>query len=295
MPLHAAGKRSLARSGPDPDGAESDESEPDPWDALPTWTATAAIVSAGELSPADEKNLTKVNKELLEKEGVFHVGRCKVACLQADVRTGVCMSYTRSPVTHRACEEMSSFLVDPQNRTEHGHLQIGGVVFSGFGNYRQVHVEREQLKPHEQEQFTSMLPQHFMQHAYMHMPGFEVLVGEACKTFGVAPKHLKHVHALVQANPHALFSWHDDASDMRLSARSMTVIVALNQVLSAFQLWGFSHVLMSSRAQMVAFPGAALHRSLGSVCSLSSELSDMTTMPHVMLKGAPHKLVMFFD
>lgn len=276
----------------DEDG-ESDDNEFDFWTQMPAWTLTSCAGSK-ELTSA-ELSLTKVNQQLKVDGGTFDVGREKVVCLRADAHTGVCMLYARASATLHACEQLSVFLVSPENRTEDGYLQIGELVFAGFGNYRQVYVESSEYWSRQQEQFTCMLPKCHLPHALKHLPGMQRLVDEVCERFGVLPSQLQHVHALVQANPYALFSWHDDASDMRLSKRSTTVVVALNHVQSAFQLWGFRHALLWCRGQMAAFPGAALHRSLGSVFAGNMEQNDITTMSDAVLSSAPHKLVMFFD
>ena len=52
----------------------------------------------------------------------------------------------------------------------------------------------------------------------------------------------KFTHFLVQANPHAVFSYHDDAFDMQLSKRMLTVIVSLNCNVSGVEILGFKPV-----------------------------------------------------
>ena len=113
----------------------------------------------------------------------------------------------------------------------------------------------------------------------------------------------KFTHFLVQANPHAVFSYHDDAFDMQLSKRMLTVIVSLNCNVSGVEILGFKPVWYTGCGEAVAFMGAAIHRSVmpdtythkTASCMFAPTKKSSCLSSGVELSKAPVKVAMFFD
>mmetsp|Transcript_19956 Transcript_19956/g.49758 ORF Transcript_19956/g.49758 Transcript_19956/m.49758 type:complete len:371 (+) Transcript_19956:52-1164(+) len=217
--------------------------------------------------------------------------------LQGGSSTGVCSIQLCDVDVLCACKELGNYLCAPENRSPHGFLLIGGSPYPGFGNYTQVLSEKIEWDPRAQEQFTSMIPAMRMPHALDALPCLKQVVKHVLQLLGLDLQHLKHVHLLHQGNPHAMFSWHDDASDLRMSRRSLSAIVSLNNCVSGMQLWGFHPAYYHGCGHVYVFPATALHRSVpphdppGMCCTFD----EMVRTNQSVLYETPLKVALFMD
>ena len=209
-------------------------------------------------------------------------------------------------VARSACDELCQVLTDPMNRDQYGFLEVSGQSYPGYGKYMDVEVESAgKFDSEAQQQFTSMVPGGSTAGLMGALPAFREVVLRVFAHLGVGLSDglatLKFTHFLVQANPHAVFSYHNDAYDMRLSRRMMTVIVSLNCNVSGVEILGFEPVWYTGCGQAVAFLGAAIHRSVMPVthaqetaCLAPTKKSRCPPFGGDLSK-APVKVAMFFD
>lgn len=73
---------------------------------------------------------------------------------------------------------------------------------------------------------------------------------------------VKHVHFLYQESKQAIFPWHEDFSDLRLSNQMVTAVVNLTNTISGVQVFGFEPFMFESVGDVAIFPGGATHRSV---------------------------------
>ena len=89
---------------------------------------------------------------------------------------------------------------------------------------------------------------------------------------------------------------HDDASDLGLSKRMLTVIVSLNDNRSGLQLLGFAPMWYTRTGDAVVFHGHVQHRTvLPADESPGSHGRDNGACTGAQLACAPVKVAMFFD
>ena len=95
----------------------------------------------------------------------------------------------------------------------------------------------------------------------------------------------------------AVFSWHNDASDLKLTKNMLTVIVSLNSNESGLQLRGFEPLWYTRAGAAVAFRGQAVHRTvMPSAASMPESFGgNMHTCSTAVLARAPVKMAMFLD
>ena len=183
-------------------------------------------------------------------------------------------------VSPHACEDMLSYLTSPDNWDENGFLKMAGTQWPGYGSYPFVHAvgghvpsaqERRTARAHGKQQVNMVLKG---------MPEIWALVMEVRDALGLPMpregslqrngKGIVSLHILVQdKSRQALFSWHDDAEDIRVRGAAAatwsdmtTVIVNLTSECSGMRVWGCAPFLFRQPGDAVAFPGRALHESL---------------------------------
>ena len=105
------------------------------------------------------------------------------------------------------------------------------------------------------------------------------------------------MHFLCQWSEQAVFCYHNDAGDNALSGSMVTVIVPLNAAASGLEVWGFgTHRFEYGKA--VAFPGAALHRSVLAPGDRYRGWDGSWWANEeacLAMRNCPLKLAMFFD
>ena len=204
------------------------------------------------------------------------------------------------------CDELCQELTDPKNRNEHGFFEVEGQAYPGYGNYTQVEVEcAGKFDKEAQQQFTSIVPKGSIAGVMASVPAFREIVLRVFAHLGLdltqGMESLKLTHFLVQANQHAVFAYHDDAFDTRMSKRMFTIIVSLNCNVSGVQILGFEPVWYTGCGEAVAFMGAAMHRSvMCDTCThetacLAPTKKSACLSSEIDLSKAPVKVVMFFD
>jgi len=171
--------------------------------------------------PGYHQKDVEINEILKVSGSRFEIPSRNKQILQGGLSTGV-YSFQLSHEALCACKELGNYMCAPENRSAHGFLLIGGSPYPGFGNYRQLLSEEIEWHPRAQEQFTSMIPAMRMPHAFDALPCLKHVVKHLLKLLGLELHHLKHVHLLHQGNSHAIFCWHDDATDLRMSRRSLS-------------------------------------------------------------------------
>ena len=209
-------------------------------------------------------------------------------------------------VARSDCAELCQVLTDPMNRDEYGFFEVAGQSYPGYGAYRKVEVESaHKFDPEAQQQFTSIVPSGSTAGLMASLPSFRQVVLRVFAHLGLGftdgMAHLKYTHFLVQSNPHAVFSYHDDAHDMRLSKRMLTIIVSLNCNVSGVEILGFKPVWYTACGEAVAFMGAAIHRSVmpetyahQDECLVPTKKRKCVSS-ELELSKAPVKVAMFFD
>ena len=211
-------------------------------------------------------------------------------------------------VARGACEELCQVLTDPMNRDQYGCFEVSGQSYPGYGTYKDVEVESAaQFDREVQQQFTSVVPAGSTAGLMASLPAFREIVLRVFAHMGLGfsdgMASLKFTHFLVQANPHAVFSYHNDARDMRMSRRMMTTIVSLNCNVSGVEILGFKPVWYTGCGEAVAFMGAAIHRSVmpdtythkTASCMFAPTKKSSCLSSGVELSKAPVKVALFFD
>ena len=180
----------------------------------------------------------------------------------------------------QVCEELRSFLADPENYNQHSVLMMSDVPWMGYARYPFVHAKIG-VVPSVQEKKTVRIHGHATVNRVLKgVPQVWDVVQEVRRALGLplpkpgvlqpAGKSIKAMHFLLQdPSQQAEFSWHDDSEDISPesgphvhSEEMTTVIVSLSETCSGMRIWGCSPVLYDGQGSCVAFPGAALHESL---------------------------------
>ena len=208
-------------------------------------------------------------------------------------------------VARGACEELCQALTDPMNRDQHGFFEVSGQSYPGYGTCKDVEVDpAAQFDREVQQQFTSIVPAGSTAGMMASLPAFREIVLRVFAHLGLGfsdgMASLKFTHFLVQANPHAVFSYHNDAFDMRLSKHMLTIIVSLNCNVSGVQILGFRPVWYTGCGQAVAFMGAAIHRSVmpdtyAHNMACLAPMKKSSCLFGLDVSKAPVKVAMFFD
>ena len=133
-----------------------------------------------------------------------------------------------------------------------------------------------------------------MQQALHYLPALQCIVDEACAVLGCTLLQLHHAHFIVQHNPIAIFSWHNDTQDLSLHRDAVTVIVPLNNAPAAVEIWGFNKHVYDGIGKAIAFPAAARHRSV-SLKSVVDSKQDILDVDTCALQVEPVKLALFFS
>lgn len=71
-----------------------------------------------------------------------------------------------------------------------------------------------------------------------------------------------HTSFTLQNSTLAIFTWHNDAADLQLIQRAVSVVVPINIAVSAMEIWGFDVHKYSGAGAAVAFLSAAWHISV---------------------------------
>lgn len=227
----------------------------------------------------------ELNLELM-RSGKFSFGSRYAVDIIISPRTGVhSFSVPMSAVT-----QICQYVTDARQRSCRGYLLVAGLALPGYDKYQDheavLHLGRIQAS------FTTMVPKDKIVYALACVPGLQEVVDYVCKEIGASISNLHTLHFLVQANPLAVFSWHDDAYDLKMSRRMVTVVVSLNDVHSCMEVWGFLPAWFNGAGTAHAFPGGARHRSVKT--SFTSE-SNVDIRASVVLRTCPLKLALFFN
>jgi len=191
-----------------------------------------------------------------------------------------------------ACAQLLKFVTDKKYRDELGILKIKDLSFPGFTNYT-LH-EADHHHSNRQKQYVSVISAAKMQQALEYLPPLQSIVDEACEVLGCTELELQHAHFIVQNNPIAIFSWHNDTQDLRLHRDAVTVIVPLNNAPAAMEIWGFNMHVYEGIGKAIAFPGAARHRSV-SLKSVVDSKQDFLDVDTCALQVEPVKVALFFS
>ena len=178
------------------------------------------------------------------------------------------------------CEDLRSFLADPQNYNEDAVLMVEGEPFTGYARYPYVHAklgvlpavqEKKTVRVHGRNKVNTLLssvPQVWnVVQAVRIALGLPLPKRSALQASG---KSIKAMHFLIQdQSQQAELSWHDDSEDIRPesgphygSEDMTTVIVSLSEERSGMRVWGCSPFVYHGQGSCVAFHGAALHETL---------------------------------
>lgn len=204
----------------------------------------------------DSNVVCRKNFELMDK-GWFSLGCPNATRLPVSDLTGV---HDKFHVNVEACATLRHYVTNLENRDKNGFLRVGDDIFCGFHEY--VHSEAHEHSALRQAQFTTMLDGEPLRQACVALPALNVIVLEACKLLGCDVEWLQCAHFLLQYSPLAVFTWHNDAGDLLLDNRAVSVIVPLDEVPSGVELWGFGLHLYEGVGACAVFPGAARHRSV---------------------------------
>lgn len=226
--------------------------------------------------------LCELNLELM-RCGRFKLGIKNHRVLQVNPLTGVYTFQVPAKAANLVCE----FVTNPANRSiPNGHLVLQGRAFPGYDGY--IGTEALHHDGRLQSSFTSAIGKDFIPMAVEAVPGLLDIVVHVCRELGARQKNVHIIHFLLQANPISVFSWHDDAFDLRMPRRMVTAIVSLNEVPSCMEVWGFQPAWFTGQGSAVAFPGGARHRSVRG--EFASEVNNDVTAR----SNGPVKLAIFF-
>ena len=296
---HHPGERSRSRS---PAGAEQDATrhvaaQPRTYHPL----ANESLVTQPDLA-RNRKCVT--NRWLLQMSSISPSWNPELQ-LKLEPETGV----HTFVAPERACATLCQYLTSHTNRSPEGFLVIANQTYPGYSKYDFIETRRNQRNQTIQEQFSAHIPCHFIPeqscietvaHA---IPEIADLLVSIFQQIGLSyPRdlsRLKHTHGLVQADPHAVFAWHDDASDMFMSRRMISVIVSLNDISSGIEVLGQKkHFWYRQRGHTAVFYGHAIHRTVVPLaflkCMRGSRKGILQLSPEE-LAHAPVKLAFFFD
>lgn len=231
----------------------------------------------------------KIENFRLKDEPSFGLrGRAK---LWIDRQYGLWHGY----VSVTACADMLGYVTAAKNRSPDGFLLLGSQraqrAQSGYGTYN-LHEGKHVAR--FQEQYVSIIQADAVQIALKWLPGYQLLARDVTTVLGCTISCIKSSHILLQRQAMCVFTWHNDHEDMSLSPRMVTVVITLNDADSGCQVWGFEPFRYTGQGCMVAFSGAAQHRSIRSPCCVE-ESKDIWERTQFDLKRGPVKLVFFID
>lgn len=190
-----------------------------------------------------------------------------------------------------ACERLHQVLTKQKYRDEWGILSYKNLKMPGFEYYNFTEAERHHTK--RQQQYVSMLYGEVLASALRKWPSFTRVVQGACAALGVTLAALHHAHFIVQFSPLAIFSWHNDAQDLCLTQRAVSVIVPLNDAPSGVELFGFDMHQYRGTGAAVAFPSVARHRSVALRPVRDTKEGILAVDTHT-LQSHPVKVALFF-
>lgn len=231
----------------------------------------------------------KQNLKLL-RHGAF-VSKMKggARCVhQVSMETGV----HQFDVDQAACAQLLQHVCSKANRDSKGWYRINQRSLPGYGEYRLHESDTHSIR--RQQQYISMLFGSSLEHALAALPPFHKIATASSAHLGCSIENLQHAHLLVQYSPLALFSWHDDVSDLSLSSDAVTIIVPLNDVPSGLVLWGFATHCYLKAGCAVMFPAGARHRSVAMQTVSQNKHSISSVGEHELMYEAPVKLALFF-
>ena len=217
-----------------------------------------------------------------------------LALLLLDRFYGIFALLQREPVQHlrlhkgvhefvcnqSVCQQLANFLEDQKNYTEEGFLNIAGTTWPGYGGYPYVHAHLGHMPCQQQARTVRVAKKADVDFILSNEPLVQALLWQVRDRLhlpqpsgrDVQPpgKCVRVMHFLLQdATQQAVFSWHDDADDIKCRGmleeclRAMTtVIVNLSDECSGMRIWGHDPVLYRRVGDAVAFPGAALHETV---------------------------------
>ena len=242
-----------------------------------------------------------LNAQLLQHGGVF-IACCStpICVLRCSETTGVVeLQLPESAVGQ--CRQLAQYMCDSSHRSQRGFLLIGDIEYPGFTKYRSVPVDEAAFNGTIQQQFTTMVKGSWIKRAMVDLPMLRFIVKSVLEKLDMCMEQVKQIHLLHQGNPHATFLWHHDGHDLKLSRRSMTIVVALNDCVSGMQVCGFEPVYYSNCGHAFAFPGSVLHRTLPPPLSETRNAASYTYADALHLQNgevwtnSPLKLSIFCD
>ena len=118
---------------------------------------------------------------------------------------------------------------------------------------------------------------------------------QVCGNLKVNISRVKGIHFLLQVFSISVFTWHWDDKDLGLTKDMVTAIVPLNSKPSGMQIHGFKPYPFGDQGSMVAFSGAALHRSIKSPGTLEDTRKNIWERSEAELRSGPVKVVYFLD
>lgn len=234
----------------------------------------------------NREQLHKVNLQL-QQALAFQLPTVGGACLTVSPETGV-HEFT---VDGKACEQLLTFATVQQHRDEGGILKFLNLKLPGFEDYNFHEAERHNSK--RQSQYVSMMYGELLNSLVSKLQPFRLIVEQACQLLGCTLDALHHAHFIVQYSPLAIFSWHNDAADLAMSRRAVSVIVPLNDAPSAMEVWGFAVHKYSGAGRAIAFPSEARHRSVPLHETVDTR-EDIIKVAAQDLQAHPVKLALFF-
>lgn len=174
------------------------------------------------------------------------------------------------------CDELGEFCLCMDCRSQGGFLKLGERLYPGYGSYERTLGGGNNR--HLQMRATAVVPRAHLDDALNASPPLRGIVDAVHVLLGISRRRLKAMHFLWQSCNLALFSWHRDHEDLRLSGSMVSVIVSLTDDISGMHVWGFPQPFVYRVCgDACAFPGAAWHRSVPG------------------RSGAPVKLALFYD
>ena len=252
---------------------------------------------ASESRPEDWFNL-EVRSDRMIGNAAFSVAKTQAAKIRYGslkyIQWWTCWRGKPEPVRHlrlhkgvhefvcnqSVCQQLANFLEDQKNYTEEGFLNIAGTTWPGYGGYPYVHAHLGHMPCQQQARTVRVAKKADVDFILSNEPLVQALLWQVRDRLhlpqpsgrDVQPpgKCVRAMHFLLQdATQQAVFSWHDDADDIKCRGmleeclRAMTtVIVNLSDECSGMRIWGHDLVLYRRVGDAVAFPGAALHETV---------------------------------